>query len=238
MSNLYQNNLKRFTNSKSQISKLYFQKDIQKLALNENGELDDEKLNKLQLDNKLDIESISDLLTNNLNKQLKQMSSDKAIKLLEWINTWEFYLDIEESFDLTKRRTYKRGDIVHVNFGFNVHNELGGTHYALVIEADNAPTNGTIVVVPLKSTQEDNPTNLADSEVFLGKNIIPVGKAHSRNTIAKVGQIKAISKLRIMKPTNDKDTVYPIDPEIRTSILNLIDKKVKEMFIKFQNTID
>lgn len=238
MSNLYEDNLKRFTDLKSQISKLYFQKEIKNIAINENGELDEEKLNELQSKNKLGIESISDLLTNNLNKQLKQMSSDKAIKLLEWINTWEFYLDTEESFDLTKRRSYKRGDIVHVNFGFNIHNELGGTHYALVIEADNAPTNGTVVVVPLKSTEEDNPTNLPDSEVFLGRNIIPIGNAHSKNTIAKVGQIKAISKLRIMKPTNNKQTVYPIDPEIRTSILNLIDEKVKKMFIKFENPID
>ncbi|WP_052954016.1 type II toxin-antitoxin system PemK/MazF family toxin [Clostridium sp. C8] len=238
MSNLYANYLKRLQDTKQKINDLKFTKEIKENSKDKDDNFDVELFEKSIAENKLAVDSIADTLTSNLNSQLKQMDSDKAIKLLEWINTWEFYLDTEDSFDLTKRRTYKRGDIVHVNFGFNVHNELGGTHYAIVVEGNNAQTNGTVVVVPLKSTEEDNPTNLDNTEVFLGKCIIPIGKAKNKNTIAKVGQLKSISKLRILKPTNDKQSIYPVDSDIRNDILNKLDQKIKELYMKYENTID
>lgn len=238
MSNSYTNYLKRMKDTKEKLNDLKFINDIEISLKDVNGNLDAESFNKAVIENKSAVDNLSDELSSNLNTQLKQMDTDKAIKLLQWLNTWEFYLDTEESFDLSKRRTYKRGDIVHTNFGFNIHNELGGTHYAVVIEANNAQNNGTVVVVPLKSTEKENPNDLDKTEVFLGKNIIPIGKAKKKNTIAKVGQLKAISKLRILKPTNDRQDVYPIDPEIRKNILDKLDQKIKELYIKFENNVD
>lgn len=45
--------------------------------------------------------------------------------------------------------------------------------------------------------------------------------------------MRAIDKMRILKPRNSKkDTVYPLDAEIRKDMLNKIDKKISELYVK------
>ncbi len=48
-------------------------------------------------------------------------------------------------------KRYKRGDIIKVNLGFNVGNELGGLHYCVVINKFDNLSYGTLNVVPLSS---------------------------------------------------------------------------------------
>lgn len=167
---------------------------------------------------------------------INDLDVDVRIKVSQWLSSWIYYLSTEKDFDSNKLMTYKRGDIVHVNFGFNVHNELGGTHYAVVVENDNPSSNGTVMVVPLKSadSEAEAVSELHDkTEVYLGKGIVIMGQGKDKYTIAKVNQMRAIDKMRILKPRNSKkDIVYPIDSKIRNDMLNKIDQKIIELYTK------
>lgn len=215
---------------KTEIQRLKFQRVIEK----EGGDIES---NKLQ--NQQKIQEVCKMLMDSLNNELLMLADDKKIKIFQWINYWIYYLSTEDTFNPRKLRTYKRGDILHVNFGFNVHNELGGLHYAVVVEVDNAPASGCVTVVPLRSedTEEAACNAHEETEVYLGKGIVPVGKTRDKYTVAKVNQIRAIDKMRIIKPKNDhRESAYPLDPEIRKEILDKIDKKIIELFTKPQKS--
>ena len=64
--------------------------------------------------------------------------------LAYWINDFSEYHDEEKTFDTTKMKTFKRGDIIKVNLGYNIGNELGGLHYCVVINKFDNPFNGTL----------------------------------------------------------------------------------------------
>lgn len=169
--------------------------------------------------------------------KISNNEADKIKKVAEWINIWTLYLQLEDKFDSNKLRKYERGDIVHVNFGFNVCSELGGSHYAVVVEKNNDRSNDTVIVVPLRSEngqlKEDYVIeNLKKHEVLLGKNIIPIGEAKNNYSIAKINQIRTIAKLRITSPKKENDAAYPIDTEIRNDILDKIDKEILNTIFK------
>ena len=74
--------------------------------------------------------------------------------LAYWINDFSEYHDEEKTFDTTKMKTFKRGDIIKVNLGYNIGNELGGLHYCVVINKFDNPFNGTLNVIPLTSKKK------------------------------------------------------------------------------------
>jgi len=49
-----------------------------------------------------------------------------ANSLAYWINDFSKYHDEERTFDIAKSGMYSRGDVIKVNLGFNIGNELGG----------------------------------------------------------------------------------------------------------------
>ena len=131
----------------------------------------------------------------------------------------------EKSFVPAKLKYYKRGDIVLAHFGFNVGSELGGTHYAVVVENDNNNASNTLVVVPLSSLADGKTeSDLHRSEVYLG-NVLPDS---DKLSYAMPLQIRVISKLRIIKPETNKDNQY----RLNGSLLQKIDDKVNELFTK------
>lgn len=213
------------------IAKLHFDKEIKKIA-----DETQQEYSALKAQNEIDTNRMVSNLTHELENVIIDLDVDVRIKVSQWLSSWIYYIATEKQFDSSKLMTYKRGDIVHVNFGFNVHNELGGTHYAVVVENDNSASNGTVMVVPLKSadSEEDAKKEIHErTDVYLGKGIVVMGQGKDKYTIAKVNQMRAIDKMRILKPRNSKkDTVYPLDPEIRKAMLDLIDKKVIELFVK------
>lgn len=218
------------------IKKVKFNKELKK----ESQQKGEDYL-KLKKQNEEDINQIVSDFTRDLKEEIKNVDSDIRIKISQWISCWIYYISYENQFNPQKLMTYKRGDIVHINFGFNVHNELGGTHYAVVVENDNPASNGTVTVVPLKSaaSKEDALNNIhIKTEVYLGTGIICTGKGKDKHTIAKVNQMRAIDKMRILKPRNSKnDIVYPIDSEVRKLILDKIDSKIIELYTK-KNKVD
>lgn len=75
--------------------------------------------------------------------------------LAYWINDYANYHDEEKTFDTSKLITFKRGNIVKANLGFNIGNELGGLHYCVVLNKNDNPKNGTLNVVPLTSKNKN-----------------------------------------------------------------------------------
>jgi mRNA-degrading endonuclease toxin of MazEF toxin-antitoxin module len=118
---------------------------------------------------------------------------------------------------------YKRGDIVLAHFGYNVGHELGGIHYAVVVERDNNLSSGIVMVVPLSSLESGKTRNdLHKSEVFLGAIVGDV------ECYAMPLQMRTISKLRIIKPKHTSHGKFTIPGKL----LDLIDEKILENFIK------
>lgn len=58
----------------------------------------------------------------------------KANLISFWIKKYVDLINFEETFDPTRNIAYKRGNIVKINFGFNVGSEYGGLHYGVVLE--------------------------------------------------------------------------------------------------------
>lgn len=137
----------------------------------------------------------------------------------EWLEIWSKYLSFEKSFIPEKLKFYKRGELVLANFGYNTGSELGGIHYAVIVEKNNNKANKNVVVVPLSSLEDGKTENdLHKSEIYLG-NILP---DTNKISYAMPLQIRSISKLRIYKPKTNKDGVYKISSEQLTKIDNMI----------------
>lgn len=92
----------------------------------------------------------------------------KADLIAYWIESYSKYLLMEEKFDYKSIPKYKRGDIISLNFGFNVGSEHGGLHYAIVLDNDNKQSSPVVTVIPLSSGDEKS-TYARD--VFLGNEL-------------------------------------------------------------------
>ena len=89
----------------------------------------------------------------------------KANLLSYWFKDYVRMLSFEETFDPKKNIAYKRGDIVKLNFGFNIGSEYGGLHYAIVINNKNPHSSSVVTVIPLTSQKNNNSTHPNDVEL-------------------------------------------------------------------------
>ena len=55
---------------------------------------------------------------------------------------------------------YSRGDVIKVNLGFNIRNELEGLHYCIVLNKYDNTRNGTLNIIPLTSKYDSSSANL------------------------------------------------------------------------------
>lgn len=113
------------------------------------------------------IRSLNALLENYLNSDDEDLHN-KANKLSFWLSTYSNYIKNEKIFNPTKQISYKRGDIVKVNFGFNVGAEYGGLHYAIVIDNKNDHSSPCVTVIPLTSGTEEETYR---TDIFLGNEL-------------------------------------------------------------------
>lgn len=239
----------------------------------------------------------------------------KAALLYYWLRDYKNYIKNEDKFDCCCLPNYKRGDVVNINFGFNLGSEQGGLHYGIVM-ADSGKRNPVLTVVPLRSSKPENFEHTHHTEVNLGNElfdkltvksktldasidreiatlkkkleedgevmvkisqILDTGESSEETTkvsqlieqiqrssdmmtskiemlhaqsevisktsqklttmkhgsIAMLSQIRCISKMRVMDPTNEYDTLYKI--KLSAEKLNIIDKKL--VFL-YTNQID
>ncbi len=165
--------------------------------------------------------SRTELLVEDLKNTILNMKQKRGKLFLTGLKNQTNYLNWELTFNPTKNKSYKRKDVVEVQFGFNTGSEHGGPHWAVVIE-DNKHTNPTVVVIPLGSLdQNESQENVHNDDVYLGK--IPL--INDNEVYAIPGQIRTISKLRIIKPKKVHDTHYTLTDEQ----MNAIDARLFEM---------
>lgn len=105
-----------------------------------------------------------------LNKMLEGFINDptgthlkKANLLSYWIKDYVRMINFEEKFDPARNIAYKRGNIIKVQFGFNIGSEYGGLHYGIVLDNKNSHHSPVVTVVPLtsiKATKEIHPNSV------------------------------------------------------------------------------
>lgn len=101
-------------------------------------------------------------LDESFNKHLELLEFKKSNILAHWINQFSEYHDNEKNFKdsiLPTLKTFKRGDIVKANLGFNIGNELGGLHYCVVLNKNDNPFSGVLNIIPLSSSKTDKTYN-------------------------------------------------------------------------------
>ena len=179
----------------------------------------------------------------------------KANLIAYWQKDYINYLKEEKFFNPIKLKTYERGDVIKSNLGFNIGSELGGLHYCVVIDKKNNRKSPVITVIPLSSKKTDK---INKNSIFLGNDIynklskksyilLQNSKEQTENvklaekinkeiqkmkygSIAIINQIRVISKQRIYDPKTEFDILNGI--KLSDENLNLIDDKMKKMFIK------
>lgn len=111
-----------------------------------------------------------------LNKMLEYFINDSNEKHLKKANLISFWLkdyiqmiEFEEKFVPSKNIAYKRGNIVKLNFGFNIGCEYGGFHYGIVLDNKNDRNSPVITVIPLTSIK--NGKVIHSNSVDLGNEI-------------------------------------------------------------------
>jgi len=92
----------------------------------------------------------------------------KANLLSYWLEDFSDYIREENNFNPKELISYKRGDVIKVNFGFNVGSEHGGLHYAIVLDNNNLHSSPVITVVPLSS---GTAATTYQRDVFLGQEL-------------------------------------------------------------------
>ncbi len=92
----------------------------------------------------------------------------KADLIAYWLEKYSDYLLAEDAFDYHRIPRYKRGDIILVNFGFNVGSEHGGLHYAVVLDNANKQSSPVITVIPLSSGSQEE---TYERDLFLGNEL-------------------------------------------------------------------
>ena len=107
--------------------------------------------------------TLEHFINSNDSKSLK-----KADLISYWLEQYSGYLVAEESYDYKRVMHYKRGDVVQLNFGFNIGSEHGGLHYAIVLDKNNLQSSPVVTVVPLSSGTEEETYS---RDVYLGNEL-------------------------------------------------------------------
>lgn len=156
----------------------------------------------------------------------------KADLVAYWIESYSKYLLSEEKFDYTSIPKYKRGDVISLNFGFNVGSEHGGLHYAIVLDNDNKQSSPVITVIPLSSGNEKSTYN---RDVFLGNELHDKLNAKYNKLISQVENrlSEATKTIDVIKKSvsaiSDTEENLPKDvTEFLENLINCVNKLDKE----------
>lgn len=160
-------------------------------------------------------------LDESFNKHIELLEYKKSHLLAYWVNDFANYHDEEKTFDSSELKIFKRGDIVKVNLGFNVGNEMGGLHYCIVVNKYDSKSSGTLNVIPLSSFKENKTynektcINLGDElytslfnkfEIELDKVMYRFGKLETLSIEERVKELKYL--------TNRSDYLEKVKDEI------------------------
>ena len=210
---------------------------------------------KIKLKNNVILHKDNSLNRLNLSflKHIELSEYKKSELLAYWIHDFAEYHDEERTFNIAKSGIYSRGDVIKVNLGFNIGNELGGLHYCIVLNKyDNKKYDSSSVnlgkelynifqckiekeklklqeiLVELEKIENVsiNIQNTIEKEQkYIAKMEKEIGKM-KKDSIALINQISTISKQRIFKDTVRRNV------KISNASLDLIDKQIIKFFTK------
>ena len=137
----------------------------------------------------------------------------KADLIAYWIEAYSKYLDREASFDYSKVMRYSRGDIIQVNFGFNIGSEQGGLHYAVVIDNDNLKSSPVITVIPLSSGSEKD---AHQRDLYLGNELYEkVNTKYEKLRAKTTKELLVVQQmLKIIDVLRERNSKEISDPEV------------------------
>lgn len=111
-----------------------------------------------------------------LNNLLESYINDPSMKHLKkahlisyWLKDYVRLINFEEKFDPTRNIAYKRGNVVKINFGFNIGSEYGGLHYGIVLDNKNDHNSPVLTIIPLTSVKDNK--QIHNNSVELGNEI-------------------------------------------------------------------
>lgn len=164
-----------------------------------------------------------------LQSTIEEMDEKRGSLFIRWLDQQNKYLQRELTFDPSRLKRYKRGEVVLIHLGFNTGSEHGGPHWAVVLD-NNKRSSPTAVVLPLGSLGEGKTSNdVHRDDVYIG--VIP---AINENEVYGIPtQIRAVSKMRIIKPKSTREGAYTLTDDQ----LDAIDLKIFELLLKNSKAI-
>jgi mRNA-degrading endonuclease toxin of MazEF toxin-antitoxin module len=165
----------------------------------------------------------------NIDDELDKLNTNQKQELEKWFAEQIYKLNKVSKNDKLNYVPYvTRKQVVWVDFGVNIGQELNHSHPAVVLYS--RPNVGTVLVAPL--TSKKNESNV----------VIDIGeiKDFEGFSYCKIDQIRAISKLRIqIKKCDDKyynnynrQTDTYSNPEVTAEQMDLIDNAIQELKYK------
>lgn len=147
-------------------------------------------------------------------------TANKADKLSYWLKDYCSLLKAEETFDPKYLKSYKRGDVIQVNLGYNIGNEEGGLHYCIVLDKHNSNKSGIVTVVPLTS---DKGQTLDFSEISLGNEVYSSFKTKYHSLMLELSN--KLNSINITEASSD-DVHSTLE---NLAFLKKMDKKMSKM---------
>lgn len=178
-----------------------------------------------------------DTLLNEVNTKLQDLINNTDIENEEDIKRTKNYLSAllshidavnkERNFVLTKEQwqILKRGNVVWVDFGFNIGTEFGGRHPAIILK--QIKQINQIVVIPLDSPSDipDTESKRENSEFWVKISEDEIRGMINQIRWVNVYNVTQISVLRVDFLDNEGNIKYfPVDYEV----LDRIDEKIKK----------
>ena len=93
----------------------------------------------------------------------------KANLISYWLKDYVRFINFEEHFDPKRNISYRRGNVVKIDFGFNIGSEYGGLHYGVVLDNHNAQSSPVLTVIPLTSVKDNK--QIHNNNVELGNEL-------------------------------------------------------------------
>ena len=153
----------------------------------------------LHKDNSLNRLNLSSL------KHIELSEYKKSELLAYWIHDFAEYHDEERTFNIAKSGIYSRGDVIKVNLGFNIGNELGGLHYCIVLNKYDNTRNGALNIIPLTSRKDNKKYD--SSSVNLGKELYNIFQCKIEKEKLKLQEILVeLEKIKNI-PINIQSTI-------------------------------
>ena len=160
--------------------------------------------------NELDANNHKNIALNDIDYTIKTHIYEKDYKqahlLSYWFEDFSKYHK-EEKFLKNDFKTYKRGEIIKVNLGYNIGYELGGLHYCIVLNKRDNKSKGTLNVVPLTSKKINkkygNFNITISNEIF---NLISKNISKIENRIKNLEKINKEEENSVLKELIQEDT--------------------------------